>query len=461
MIPLADTSVPPLERQTLLRIWRRTVPLLVAVLLCSYLDRVNIGFAAVQMNQALGFSNGVFGTAAGCFALGYVLFGIPSTLLLHRVGARRWISLIVILWGTASAATAFVTSAQQLAIARCLLGLAEAGFAPGAILYFSYWFPSEYRGRVMGSFAFIQPVALILGGPASSSLLSLDGDLRLAGWQWLLLVEASPALLLAVLVFRYLPDRPDAATWLPSANREWLAARLAAEQRRIDATGSVTSAWGVLRSGRVWALAVVALAFSTSGGGTVFFMPLIIRSMGFSVSHTGLIAALPGIVCTLAVPLWGMWADRANRREGVVAVAALVIAVGLAGTAVALPSPWALVPMCLAMTGYFGFVAAFWTLPSMFLSGARAAAGISFINIMANLGNFTGPALLGQIYDLSRSYAIGLCCLAAIAAVAALMMGVPVLRNWRPQQGTAPDSLTQVAAEHRPAHRQDTGRSPC
>lgn len=417
-------GVANIERQTVLQAWRRIVPLLVAVLLCSYLDRVNIGFAAVEMNRALGFSNGVFGTAAGFFALGYVLFGIPSTLMLHRVGARRWISFIVIAWGICSGATAFITNAEELRVARFLLGAAEAGFAPGVILYFSCWFPSEYRGRVLGSFAFIQPVALIIGGPVSSSLLALGGVLGLAGWQWLLIVEALPTVVLAALVLRHLPDRPDTATWLPEANRNWLAERLAEERRRIEGTREVSSAWGVLRSGRVWALAVVGLAFSTSGTGTVFFMPLIIRSMGFSVLHTGLVAAIPGVVCTLSVPLWGLWADRARSREAVVAVAALVIGVGLAGTAALLPSAWALVPLCAAMMGYYGFVAAFWTLPSMFLSGARAAAGISFINIVANLGNFTGPSVLGRVTDLSSSYAMGLSCLAAVAVGAAVIMGV-------------------------------------
>jgi len=175
----------------------------------------------------------------------------------------------------------------------------------------------------------------------------------------------------------------------------------------------------------------VGLAFATAGGGTVFFMPLVIRSMGFSVGHTGWIAAVPGVVCMLAVPLWGLWADRGGSREWVVAAAAMMIAAGLAGTAALLPSPWALAPLCLAMAGYFGFVAAFYTLPSMFLTGASAAAGIAFINTIGNLGNFTGPALLGKVRDLSVSYTPGLVCLAAVAVVAASVMAVLAMRTVR------------------------------
>jgi MFS transporter, ACS family, tartrate transporter len=418
-----------IERNIMTRVWWRIIPLLTVVLFFSYLDKVNVGFAALQMNRALGFSNAVFGAGAGSFAVGYALFAVPSTLLLHRVGARRWISLIVLAWGACSAATAFVTRPEHLLASRILLGAAEAGFAPGVILYFSYWFPSEYRGRALSSFTFIQPVALIIGGPVSTALLSLNGVHGLAGWQWLFLIEALPTLLLALLVYGFLADRPDSATWLSMEEKRWLAGKLAGEKRRIEALHAETSLWRTLGNKRVLLLALVFLGISTSGTGTVFFLPLVIKSMGFSVANTGFISALPGIAAALSLPFWGLWVDRARSRELVVAAAGASIAVGLFGTAALLPHPLALVPLSFAMVGYFGFAPVFWTLPSTFLTGVSAAAGLAFINIAGNAGYLTGPPLLGRVSDVTHSYGTGLSCLAVVAAVISIVMGIHSVRS--------------------------------
>jgi MFS transporter, ACS family, tartrate transporter len=419
-----------LERDTMAGIWWRIIPLMVVVLFFSYLDKVNVGFAALEMNRALGFSNTVFGAGAGCFALGYALFAIPSTLMLHRFGARRWIALIMLAWGTCSAATAFITRPEHLIIARTLLGAAEAGFAPGVILYFSYWFPSEYRGRALGSFTFIQPVALIIGGPLSAALLSWNGLRGLAGWQWLFIIEALPTLLLSLLVYLLLTDRPEAATWLPAEKKRWLVQKLTDERRRIEESQAAeTSLWRTLGNRRVLLLALVFLGMNTSGVGAVFFLPLVIKSMGFSVANTGFISALPGIAAALSLPLWGLCADRAQSLELVVTAACGFIAIGLLATGLLLPHTLALIPLCFAMIGYFGFAAAFWTLPSTFLTGRSAAAGIAFINIVGNAGYFTGPALLGRVSDVTHSYGIGLSCLALIGATVATIMGIYAVRN--------------------------------
>jgi MFS transporter, ACS family, tartrate transporter len=422
-----------IERATIRKVGWRIVPLMALVLLFNYLDKVNIGFAAVTMNKDLGFSNTVFGAAAGFFAFGYALFGIPSTLLLHRVGARRWISVIMVAWGLCSAATAFVSTAREMLIARFILGVAEAGFTPGMIFYFSQWFPSRYRGRVLGAFLLIYPFSLVIGGPFSTTLFSLNGSLGLHGWQWLFLIEALPTVALAAVVFALLTDTPAEATWLSPRERTWLRTRLNGEEAHIDNASNGRSIWGQLGSKRVWLLVAANVGLSTSGIGAYFFMPLIIQSMGFSVRNTGLLVALPGIAATLILPLWGIWADRAKQRETVVAVACALIMLGLLGAAPLLPSAWAIIPLSIAMVGFFGGLVAFWTLPSQFFIGASAAIGIAFINIMGNLGTFTGPYLLGWLSDLTGTYEVGLMSLAAIAAATAIVAWASSLLRGRPQ----------------------------
>jgi len=404
------------------KIWLRIIPLITGVFFFSYLDRVNIGFAAVTMNRALGFSNAVFGAGAGAFAIGYALFGIPSTLILHRVGARLWISCMMIGWGVCSALTALVTTPMQLYVVRMALGLCEAGFIPGVIFYFTHWFPNQYRGRALSSFYSIGPLGLLIGGPASSALQSLNGAWGLAGWQWLFVVEALPTVFLAVAIYVLLVDRPSSAHWLSATEKQMLGDMLSSEHAGILSSKTAVSPWQGIRNARVWALAMVYLCIGTSGIGAVFFLPLMIKSMGFSVRTTGLLAGLPGIAAALALPLWGIWRDRSGRGELVVGFACCAIALGLSGAAVLMPSPWALLPISVAMMGFYGSLAAFWTVPSTFLVGASAAVGIGFINVVGNLGNFTGPALLGAAADQWGKYSTGLWLLAAIAATAVAIL---------------------------------------
>lgn len=408
-------------------LWWRLVPLMMAGLFLNVLDRYNIAFAALQMNGDLGLSNTSFGLGAGFLAVGMLIFGIPSTLLLQRIGARRWISVTLIAWGLCSAATAFVSNAQELCIVRLFLGMAEAGFVPGSVLYFSQWFPNEYRGRVLGTFIFVQPVALLVGGPLSGVLLSSGGAWNLAGWQWLFIVEALPTLLLAVLIYRFLPDSPAKAPWLRQPEKRWLEDRLAAE--RAQAPQPAASIRQGLHDRRVWVLAAVYLAFATSGAGPNMFLPLIIRSMGHSVKMTGVVFLVPTLAAMVLLPFWGMWADRARRPGLVVATASGVIAAGLAGTAVLLPSSWSLVPLSIAMTGFYGFTPAFWTIPPTLLVGVGAATGIALISVVGNGGTLVGPSVLGWLLDTTGSYETGLLLLAAIAAGASAVMIAWALRR--------------------------------
>jgi len=426
----------PVEYQTMRKVWRHSVPLLMVCLLFNYLDKVNLSFAALTMNQELGFSNTVFGAGAGFFAIGYALFAIPSTLLLHRLGARRWMSAMILAWGLCSASTAFVTTPAQLLTVRLLLGMAEAGFTPGAILYFSYWFPSEYRGRVLGLFLLIYPLGMIIGGPAASALFLLNGVYGLASWQWLFIVEALPTLGLALAVLFWLTDRPETARWLSFTEKYWLTERLAEEQQRIAAPAGGDSVSHSFKDSRLWTLTAANLALSTAGIGALIFLPLIVKSMGFSITATGWIVALPGVMAGITLPLWGIWADRARSREMVVAFACCTIALGLAGAAALLPSFSATAALSIAMIGFNGCLVAFWTLPSAFLRGAGAAAGIAFINIVGNMGTFTGPYLLGWLADRTQSHAVGLTCLAIIAAIAAAIMAAQV--RLRPSAAALP-----------------------
>jgi ACS family tartrate transporter-like MFS transporter len=403
------------------KVWWRLVPLLGAGLCLSYLDRVNVGFAALTMNHALGFTNSQFGVGVGFFAFGYMVFGIPSAMLVHRLGARRWLAVIVLAWGVFSASTAAVSGLRGFVAVRFLLGAAEAGFAPGAVVFFSRWIPAEYRGRVFGSYFLVQPIAQMIAGPISSVLLSCDGRLGLAGWQWLFVVEALPTLFLAIALFGWLGDTPEKVGWLTPVEKEWIAGRLARDRSEAKGPTSEGSFLRAFASGRLWLLAVVCLGIGTCGLGTVSFLPLIIRSLGFSVWNTGFVAVLPAAATALCLPLWGAWTDRSKRADFVVAAGCASMVLGTICTAVVMPSPWALVPLSLTIVGFFGCLAAFWTLPAKFLSGSREAAGVGFLNVAGNLGQFTGPYLLGRAADLTRTYAQGLAWLGAAAAVGGIV----------------------------------------
>jgi ACS family tartrate transporter-like MFS transporter len=419
------------------KIWWRLVPLISAGLLLNLIDRTNIAFAGLQMNAALRLSNSGFGLGAGFFAIGILLFGLPSTLLLERFGARRWIGGTLIAWGLLSGATAFVRDLQQLLIVRLLLGVAEAGFVPGVILYFSYWFPSAYRGRVLGAFIFMQPVALILGSPICAALVG-HGVFGLAGWQFMLIAEALPTIILGLAIYRCLPSKPAEARWLSAAEHRWLEERLQSERRADPPKEAGGGVRRVLGMPRVWTMAAVYLAIVTSGTGLIFFIPLIIRSMAFSILETGFVAPLPWIAGALVMPLWGTWVDRVEDREIVVAASTGALALGLLFTALLLPSRWAIAPFTFAMVGLCGFLPTFWTVPYRILTGATIAAGIGFINVIGNSGNLIGPYLVGSLTDATGGYGGGLVGMAAFAAIGTFLLLAQRRINHRAQaQGAA------------------------
>ena len=404
-----------LERTTLRAVSRRLIPFLFILYVVSFLDRVNVGFAALEMNRDLGLSPAVYGFGAGIFFIGYALFEVPSNLILARVGARRWIARIMITWGLIAAAMMFVRGPLSFYALRFLLGIAEAGFFPGIIFYLAGWFPADARARAIARFMTAIPVSGMIGGPISGWLLGLGGRFGLTGWQWLFLLEGLPAVVLGVVVLRFLPDGPAVAPWLSLEQREWLAARLAAERDRcVEQHGySVARA---LSSGIVWQLGLlVFLSISFGQYALGLWLPQIVRGFsGLSNLQVGFVSAIPNLVAVIAMVIVAAHSDRTGERSLHVAACSAVAAFGFLGCAFA-PSP-AIAVLCLALAaaGCLSAHGPFWPLPSKFLTGAAAAGGIGLINSLANLSGFVGPYAIGLLNSASGDFRTGLLLLACV-----------------------------------------------
>ena len=404
--------------ETLAKVTRKLVPFLFLLYIVAYLDRVNVSFAQLQMKEALGFGDAVYGLGSGIFFLGYFLFEVPSNLILERVGARRWIARIMLTWGVIAGCMVFIRSPMSFYVLRFLLGIAEAGFFPGMILYLTYWFTAADRARIVALFMTATVVSNVLGGPLSGKLLDLNGLGGLGGWQWLFLIEAAPAVLLAFVVLSYLPDGPAKARWLDPRERDWIVERLAAEQR--DKAGHAHHSLGeAVRNPLVWHLAALYFTIAFTGYGIGMWLPQILKnSFKLSNGATGGYVALPYAVAAIAMVLNGRHSDRTGERRLHVAVSALVASFGLAMSALFLAggghgAPLALILLTFAMaaSGQSGTLGPFWTIPPAFLGGAAAAGGIALINSVGNLGGFLGPYLMGR-YKTGNNYTAGLLILA-------------------------------------------------
>lgn len=411
-----------LEKRVMRKVTLRIVPFIMLLYFIAFIDRVNLGFAALTMNKDLGFSPTVFGVGAGIFFLGYFLFEVPSNLILHKVGARIWIARVMITWGVVSGCMALVNSANSFYLLRFLLGVAEAGFFPGIILYLSYWFPAAKRAQVTAIFMAAAPLSTALGSPLSAALLQMHGMMGFAGWQWMFMLEAIPAVLLGVVVLFFLTDRPAKAKWLTNEEREWLQGTLQAEEQSRSATGSHSSIWRWLADRRVLALALVY--FGTSAGlyTLSIWSPQIIHSLGASSLATGFLNALPAILGVVAMILWARHSDRKGERSWHVITACLLAAAGLvyAGNITTLLG----VIMALALVN-IGISAAkppLWSMPTLFLSGPAAAAGIAVINSIGNLGGFAGPVVIGIIRQQTGSYTWGLYFVAGLLILSAFIV---------------------------------------
>ncbi|CAG9274403.1 Putative tartrate transporter [Paraburkholderia unamae] len=411
-----------LESRVSRKLMWRIIPFVMLLYFVSFLDRVNVGFAAMTMNKDIGLSPAAFGLGGGLFFVGYFLFEVPSNLILHRVGARIWIARVMITWGIVSAASAFVSGPTSFYVLRFLLGVAEAGFFPGIILYLSLWFPTKQRAVAAAWFMAAAPLSTALGSPVSGAIMQLPPMFGLADWQLLYIIEAVPAVVLGFVVLKRLIDSPKQATWLHAEERDWLIARLKEEaDLRESHAGHTTGALKALLDPRVLALALIY--FGTSAGLYTLglWAPLMIGQFGFNSLQTGLINAIPSLIAIVVMVLWARHSDRTGERTWhvvipcVLACLAFVLA-GQANTALMI-----VLALTVVNVGISAAKAPLWAMPSLFLSGAGAAAGIASINSIGNLGGFVGPAVIGWLKGMTGSYTLGLYVVAATLAVSAVM----------------------------------------
>jgi len=432
---------PTVEQRTIRKVSWRLLPLIVVIYFVAYIDRTNVSFAALTMNKDLGLSAYVFGWGAGIFFLGYFLFEVPSNIILEKTGARIWIARIMVTWGLASAAMAFATGPASFLTLRFLLGVAEAGFFPGMILYFTYWFPKAYRARVISALFIAVPGSNALASVISGAILEMDGLLGLAGWQWMFIVEAIPAVLLAFAVLALMTDRPALATWLEPDEKEWLETRLQEERRRIESAGHLSLLRG-LTDRRVLALSAIYFTIVTATYGITFFLPQIVKGIGLSNMMTGLVTAIPYTIGTIGMLLWGASSDRRDERRWHFCVACVLAAVGLFGAGVFGSSFLGIALMSVATIGLYGSKPAFWPMPSAFLTGTAAAGGIALVNSIGNLGGYVGPFIVGWIKDSTGSFESGLYFLAACALASGIIAYFAVQPTART---SAPSGLAAAA----------------
>ncbi len=419
----ADDS-PERHRAVVSRVTRRLIPFAFICYVVAYIDRVNVGFAATVLQRDLGLSDAQYGYGAGLFFLGYCVFEVPSNLILERVGARRWIARILIGWGVVSMGMVFVRDVHTFYLARVLLGLAEAGFFPGIVLYLTYWIPAADRARTGALFMMAAPVAIIIGAPISNRLLALDGALGIRGWHWLFIMEGLPAVLLGLFALRALTDRPRDADWLSTRDRDWLTRKMAEENARRAAIGH-TSLGRSLRSGRVWLLCCVYFLNTVVTYGIFLWLPkMLTEAAGGRQSFAlSLMTALPFCAALVAMFLVGRHSDRTGERKYHVAACTITAAIGLVLAVVFRGNLWLVVlSFTLSQIGQRSVQGVFWAIPPIFLGGTAAAACIGLINAIGNLGGWVGPSLMGMLRQATGTYSRGLLVLAAALAIETLVV---------------------------------------
>jgi ACS family tartrate transporter-like MFS transporter len=401
------------------RVSRRLIPFLFLLYILNFLDRVNVGFAALEMNRDLGFGPAVYGFGAGVFFLGYCLFEVPSNLVLYRTGARLWIARIMVTWGLSASAMMLVHTPWSFYLLRFLLGVAEAGFFPGIIFYLTSWYPARERARAYAWFLAAIPVCGVIGGPLSGALLGLDGRLGLRGWQWLFLLEGIPSVLVGIAVLWLLPDRPRDARWLPPEERAWLEERLA-EERADQVTAHGESLRRTLRNPVVWWLGLSYFLLVVALYGFALWLPQLVKAAGdFSNFEVGVITAIPYAVAAIGMVLVGRSSDRTGERHLHLALPALAGALAFFAVTRAESTVLLVVALSLCAFGVLGWLGPFWALPTAFLREQAAAGGIALINSMGAVGGFVGPYLIGDMKQRTGEFAPGLLLLAAslVAAV--------------------------------------------
>jgi MFS transporter, ACS family, tartrate transporter len=399
----------------------RLLPLMIVLYVINYIDRVNVGFAALTMNQDLGISPRAYGFAGTLLFVGYMLFQVPSALVLERFGARRTVFAILLLWGAISVSNALVQGETGLYIVRFALGVAEAGYFPGMIFYLTLWFPKEYRARMIATFYSAIPLAFIIGGPLSSVVLQMDGVWGLHGWQWLFIIEGLPACFLAFAALRFLPDGPKHAEWLSEDERQTIATRLAADDRAEQ-----RSLWPALSDVRVWALGMAYAGWQFGFYGLGLWLPQIVRAMGFTTFATGFVTAFPFLASIVVMNLWSRSSDAKGERVWHVTIPALIAASGFAIAGVSQSIGVSLLGLTLAACGLVSYMPPFFSLPSSFLSGTAAAGGIGLVSALGRIGAALGPFVVGALLESTGDYSAAMAAMACgqvLAAAIVLVMG--------------------------------------
>jgi MFS transporter, ACS family, tartrate transporter len=411
------------EASAMRKIYLRLLPFAIICYVLAYIDRINSSFAALTMRGDLNMSAADYGFAVGTFYWAYFLFEVPSNVIMEKVGARIWIARIMVTWGIFATATAFVTGTTSFGIVRFLLGMGEAGFFPGLILYFTYWFPARHHARIVSGFLVGLPVAVAAGAPISTGLMSLDGLFGLKGWQIMYIAEGLPTIALGVLCYFVMTNKPEQATFLTQQEKDWVTGKIASERKAKEAVRTYSmleSMWNP----KVLLLALNYLGIVTASLGMLFFIPQIIKSLGTVANSNmtvGWLTMIPYICGGIALVVWGRISDRMNERRWNLLIACVLSTGGLVMAGLTMGTWWALVGMSLAAMGFYGSKGPFFAMPPMFLSGTALAAGFAWINSIGNIGGFIGPWWIGVMKDLTGSYAGGLYGLALLSLVSAVV----------------------------------------
>lgn len=432
-----------LEEQTIKRISKRIIPFLIILFVMAFLDRTNIGFAALHMNDAIGITQTIFGLGAGIFFLGYFIAEVPSNVLLHRFGARIWIARIMITWGIIAALMGLIQNGTQFIVLRFLLGIAEAGFFPGVIFYLTLWFPARYRARVFATFYLGLPIAQIVGAPISVGLMQWGDTIGYEGWRMMYVLEGIPSIILGIICLKYLTNTPKEAQWLTADQRQWLMNTLEKEEREkpehADAhLSKSTVIKQVFKNPLVWVMAIVYFGITSGSNAMFFFLPSVLESfrntfgMEISLIQNGLLTAIPYAFAAVGMILWSRRSDRKQERHKHGACAALMAASAIA-IALLVNQPWAIIVGFIFLAiGVFSAINIFWTLPGQTLTGVGAAAGIGLINSVGNLSGFTGPYLTGYLYTTTGTYTIAFLVIAGFVAIGGI--GLLVLAHLNGKQ---------------------------
>ncbi len=409
-----------IEKSTMRKVYLRLLPLTMLMYFLAYIDRINVSFAALTMNKDIGLDAWTYGISSTAFYIGYVLFEIPSNLIMDKVGARLWLARIMVTWGIIAAATAAVTGPTSFLAIRFLLGVGEAGLFPGVLLLFTYWFPDSYRARIIGFFTLALPISVALGAPISTALLGMDGVWGFKGWQWIYVVEALPTIVIGFYVLIAMTDNPGKAKWLTDAERTWLTTTLANERKAVESGGKYT-VLQAMTNPKILLLSINYLGIVTASLGLLLFIPQIIKSLGATNMGSGYATSLAYVCGAVSMVTFGWLSDRLGDRRWLLFGACALATAGLVVAGATMGTWWSLVGMCMATAGFYGTKGPFWSMPTMLLTGAAAAGGIAFINAFGNIGGALGPAIVGWLRETTGSYAGGLYGLACFTGVSALI----------------------------------------